>query len=269
MYIMDELKDNEKSKQPIFPDVSRPIEFNQGNRYVDDIISANSITPGSLKGNFKLAEGSIFSRDYNRTGTGWILNADGTINLDGTTTTSTSSSSQTTSSSSSSSSSQTTSSSSISTTSSSSISTSTTILLPSLVLTSRALNAVDGDQVIAHGLGKQPSYIRITALFPESLEVSIGELWSGIQSFGISDGTNHKCVYNGSYWSGTWSKVIQATGNAVSSVVYIYVAQNSTAYQSQSATAVFDSTNITLTWDYGSGGSPTFDANIMLFIEAY
>ena len=48
-------------------------------QFPDSSIDATSLKAGSLLGDFKVANGSIASRDYKRDGTGWSLNSDGTV----------------------------------------------------------------------------------------------------------------------------------------------------------------------------------------------
>lgn len=51
----------------------------QVTQFPDASIDANAIKAGSLLGDFKVANGSIASRDYSKLGTGWRLNSDGTV----------------------------------------------------------------------------------------------------------------------------------------------------------------------------------------------
>ena len=50
----------------------------QVTQFPDSSIDSSSIKAGSLIGDFKVADGSIASRDYKRDGTGWSINSDGT-----------------------------------------------------------------------------------------------------------------------------------------------------------------------------------------------
>ena len=50
----------------------------QVTQFPDGSIDASSLKAGSLIGDFKVANGSIASRDYTKLGTGWSLNSDGT-----------------------------------------------------------------------------------------------------------------------------------------------------------------------------------------------
>jgi len=50
----------------------------QVTQFPDSSIDASSLKSGSLIGDFKVADGSISSRDYKKLGTGWSLNSDGT-----------------------------------------------------------------------------------------------------------------------------------------------------------------------------------------------
>lgn len=50
----------------------------QVTQFPDSSIDASSIKAGSLIGDFKVADGSVSSRDYKRDGTGWSINSDGT-----------------------------------------------------------------------------------------------------------------------------------------------------------------------------------------------
>jgi len=50
----------------------------QVTQFPDSSIDASSLKSGSLTGDFKVANGSIASRDYSKLGTGWSINSDGT-----------------------------------------------------------------------------------------------------------------------------------------------------------------------------------------------
>jgi len=51
----------------------------QVTQFPDGSIDASSLKAGSLIGDFKVANGSIASRDYSKLGTGWSLDSDGTV----------------------------------------------------------------------------------------------------------------------------------------------------------------------------------------------
>ena len=48
-------------------------------QFPDSSIDASAIKPGSFLGDFRIANGSLSSRDYSRFGTGWALFSDGTM----------------------------------------------------------------------------------------------------------------------------------------------------------------------------------------------
>ena len=117
----------------------------------------------------------------------------------------------------------------------------------------RASDATSGDQTIAHGLGKTPSFVRITVI-----GAYFGLSTSIEASFGSFDGTNHACV----------SFSFDGAGNTPASVTnatnIVYMGGNGGA-EKQVATCTVDATNITLTWTK----TGTIAANTMnIFWEA-
>ena len=102
---------------------------------------------------------------------------------------------------------------------------------------SRGFSTASGDQVIAHGLGKTPKKVRISAY------VSVGTTSAKeASSMGSYDGTNNVCVYVEQDNNGDRS-IVQSDGS--NAVVMIW---GSNANDSQKAVITVDGTNITLAW---------------------
>lgn len=100
--------------------------------------------------------------------------------------------------------------------------------------------SVTGTQDIAHGLGKTPTYVRITAL-PGG---------SGAMSIGTYDGTSNICV-----------RLNAADGQNTETVIVYAVCSGGTA----TAMATVDGTNVTLNWSKTS--SPT--GNVCMLVEVF
>lgn len=122
-------------------------------------------------------------------------------------------------------------------------------------VTTYDLATASGNQTIAHGLGVTPKFVRFTVTMDST---NIGTLHNTL-STGVYNGTTNSVVYRVEE---------ELTGNFMS-------ANSSTSYciyletflnLSQSATATFDSTNITLAWTR-TGSIPAGTAYIMW--EAY
>ncbi len=119
-------------------------------------------------------------------------------------------------------------------------------------ITTRTGDTASGSQTIAHGLGRAPRWIKISA--------RKGTTNGTASNTSISDG-----IYNGSTTSCVWAfgqaaASIGEAGNSTSNIIYI--PSNTTGTANQSATVAVDATNITLTWT--KTGSPSSDnINIM------
>lgn len=104
--------------------------------------------------------------------------------------------------------------------------------------TTRAGNAASGSQTIAHGLGKTPSKVKITAIATDTLTGDYNK-WS-------------QGVYNGTTTSAVYMVIFNGTSTCgVDSTSGVVLNGNG---QSQVATITCDSTNITLTWTKSGGG---------------
>jgi hypothetical protein len=107
----------------------------------------------------------------------------------------------------------------------------------------RAMKGVDGNVTYAHGLGRIPKMVRITAL-RHSGDTIFAE------SFGAYDGSNTRCVWaNGQYNNHSDS------GSSTTYIVLIYSAVDQSEYSR--ATITVDATNITLSWTKSASPSGT------------
>lgn len=102
--------------------------------------------------------------------------------------------------------------------------------------TTRAYNGGAGDTTIAHGLGRIPKKVKITAIWVGTFNVKAEAM-----SFGVYNGTTTSCVYN-------IARITTGNqGGSIADATYIiYIKEDSGAYQR--ATVAVDATNITLTW---------------------
>lgn len=121
---------------------------------------------------------------------------------------------------------------------------------------SRSLTTATGSATYAHGLSTTPKYVHVHATCYAS-----GSTSEITNSVGFSDGTNHKC--HGSASAVSASAGYQSYQNA-SACVDIKTELNTSNYRSQSATASFDGTNVTLSWTLAESGSPTQTGTIYL-----
>lgn len=111
-------------------------------------------------------------------------------------------------------------------------------------------NTASGSQTIAHGLGKVPSRIRITAVYSDATG-NIGAAFSE----GVYNGTTNNCVYEQNYSTGSAGD-IGTSGNSNTQIIFLL----GLSTNSQAAVATFDATNITLTWTKaGTPGSATIN----------
>lgn len=105
--------------------------------------------------------------------------------------------------------------------------------------TTRAGSTASGDQTIAHGLGKTPFLVRITA----AAIVDTGA--RGALSIGSYDGTTQQCIYK-SDDGGNGNTTFIAEGSS-SHIIRLY-RKRAGSTGDQSATIAVDGTNITLSW---------------------
>lgn len=115
---------------------------------------------------------------------------------------------------------------------------------------SRSMGATSGNLVIAHGLGRTPRYIRISAGFTTPATSSEGS------SIGTYNGTNNYCV-----WISNQGASFAPASGVSSAIIILF----STSTDNQTATATFDATNITLA--FVKSGAPVGTINLMW--EAY
>jgi len=104
----------------------------------------------------------------------------------------------------------------------------------------RALDAATGAVNTAHGLGRTPKKVRISATADD------GTFHTLATSIGSYDGTNTSCVYNGGSVQ-TSVGAYSTSGNSNSYVVWV-AWKNAGGEVGQKATIAVDGTNITLTW---------------------
>jgi hypothetical protein len=121
---------------------------------------------------------------------------------------------------------------------------------------SRSGDAVSGTQTIAHGLGKTPSFIRITAY--KAINPGAGSTQQFMKSVGTYDGT-HTASVRFAGWE------YNAQIGAGSSQVNIIHIEDYSAFPpiKQVATITVDATNIYLEWT--KTGSPTSDTIYLLW----
>ena len=109
------------------------------------------------------------------------------------------------------------------------------------------MTAASGDQTIAHGLGRIPKYVRMTAVLAFSQG---GNFW--VQSVGTYRSGNTTCVVL--YYTDSG---IPAAFNDTTNFIYL----REPGPKIQYATVAIDATNITLSWT--KSGSPSGTAYLM------
>lgn len=143
-----------------------------------------------------------------------------------------------------------------------------------VIQATRDITAADGAVNYAHGLGHVPKFVEIQAFqgrFCSGLFSAAAEKGCMLFSHGFSDGSVNKCTWYGGYYSNATSEYALGLSNDASNCVYIQVPGTAGAgncYREQKATASFDATNVTLTWDETNGGSTLPTGTIYLHIIA-
>lgn len=122
-------------------------------------------------------------------------------------------------------------------------------------VTTYDLATASGNQTIAHGLGVTPKFVRFTVTMDST---NIGTLHNTL-STGVYNGTTNSVVYR---VEEELTGIFMSANSSTSYCIYLETLLN----LSQSATATFDSTNITLAWTR-TGSTPAGTAYIMW--EAY
>lgn len=100
-------------------------------------------------------------------------------------------------------------------------------------VTTKNINDSDTTQTIAHGLGKAPKYIRITAYKGGTSSVIAS-------SVGSYNGTNQSCIYSGA------NNATNRDGNSSSAGVVLISSLTSTGFNT--GTLSYDATNISIAW---------------------
>lgn len=104
-------------------------------------------------------------------------------------------------------------------------------------IATRAGNTASGAQTIAHGLGKTPSYVRLTGTFSGSGSGETG------MSIGSYNGTTNCNTYISTGSNGSQS------GSDTTNAIFI---TNNGGASSQAGVVTVDGTNITITWTYAA-----------------
>lgn len=125
----------------------------------------------------------------------------------------------------------------------------------------RAANTASGNQTFAHGLGRTPKYIEVFVTLLASTALASGT------SSGASNGTAHMCSYTGSDSGGGGAEIYTA-GRSSSFCVFMDFADTGTTDATQTATASFDATNVTLAWVLTGGGTLANNMNITIIAHA-
>lgn len=136
----------------------------------------------------------------------------------------------------------------------------TNVILFKSGVTSRAYNASSGSQTIAHGLGRTPKYIRITAMKASNATSGGNTIEVNMMSVGTYNGSSTATVYYRAYGGTTTGNVTASTDTT--NIIYIYE-DLSGATATQVATGTVDSTNITLSWTKSGTLGNTTDIMIM------
>lgn len=108
-------------------------------------------------------------------------------------------------------------------------------------VTTREYNAASGTQTIAHGLGRTPKYVKITAMHTSNYVSGGASSYLPSMSTGVYNGSTTATIFNIPTTNGG------STSTDTTNIVYI-IETISTIDASQIATCSVDSTNITLTW---------------------
>lgn len=109
------------------------------------------------------------------------------------------------------------------------------LVIYKMINSSRVDTTASGAQTIAHGLGRTPKIVRITAI---DSKTSATDALMG--STGAYDGTTQGCVY----WEEASASYAATVNQSTTAIVHIRYE----AGASQVAVCTFDETNITLTW---------------------
>lgn len=128
---------------------------------------------------------------------------------------------------------------------------------------SRAGNAAAGTQTIAHGCGKTPKRVKITATYSSGNNTTSASNYV-THSFGTYNGTTNSSTYTAS--AGTMYGGASYVSNTYG--VYLFAVGVISHGDYERAVITFDSTNITLTWTMNNGLGSTNPINIMWEAEA-
>jgi hypothetical protein len=113
-------------------------------------------------------------------------------------------------------------------------------------VTTYDVSTASGTQTIAHGLGKTPSLVKITAMMNSSLSGN----YAPTASWGVYNGTTNSCVF-----MALVSSTSITGGGEANQIIALWT--DTSLGKGQTALATFDATNITLTWTKTSTPSGT------------
>jgi len=110
-------------------------------------------------------------------------------------------------------------------------------------VTTRTADTASGTQTIAHGGGKEPKFVEISANYAVAVSGTVSNI---SRSEGSYNGTTNSCIYEAyTLGNGAGTNAL-TTGN--SSTQWIYIQQSGTAGNTQVWVITKDATNITITW---------------------
>jgi hypothetical protein len=124
------------------------------------------------------------------------------------------------------------------------------------------LSTASGTQTIAHGLGKTPKKIKLTAT-QISGTPNTSTTW--LLSTGSYNGTNQYCTYmSNTYNGGSAGQFATVQGNSSTQIAFISKTDGN-GTNTQTGIATMDATNVTITWT--KTGSPTGTLQMLLEAE--
>lgn len=135
--------------------------------------------------------------------------------------------------------------------------------IPTILQTTRVINASNGVVNLAHGLGRIPKFVKATAIYDIN-----DTTHESVKSFGFSDGVNNYSVFSkGS--AGDGSNWTMQAGSSSTYAVYILIGGGGSGeHFGEYAVITFDATNIIFTWTKDDTMTdPT--RNIYIQLEVY
>ena len=141
--------------------------------------------------------------------------------------------------------------------------------LPTILRTTRTIDAASATVDVAHGLGRTPGFVKVNAIYNDNVDNSPTHDY--VFSNGISDGTNNYSTYLYALaGDNPGTNIYSGAGSSATEAVYIQISgSNDNQYMRQEANITLDGTNVSFVWTKTENSTSDKTQSIYIQIEVY